>query len=63
MMKSHIDNDPVWGSSEKNSGVDPSWYGTGRQSDHMPGQPEIQESAESAQGRKAFRLPPLNFNL
>ena len=55
-MKSHIDNDPVWGSSEKNSGVDPSWYGTEQQPDHMPTQSKIQESAESAQGRKAFRF-------
>lgn len=55
-MKSHIDNDPVWGSSEKNSGVDPSWYGTEQQPDHMPTQSKIQESAESAQDRRAFRF-------
>ena len=62
-MKSHINDDSAWGSSAKNSGVDPSWYGTEQRLDHMPRQPEKQESAESAQGRKAFRLPPLNFNL
>lgn len=56
MMKSQIGNDPAWGSREKNSGVDSSWYGTERRPDHMPTQPKIQESAESAQDRRAFRF-------
>lgn len=60
-MKSHINDDSAWGSSAKNSGVDPSWYGTEQRLDHMPRQPEKQESAESAQGRKAFRLVGLIF--
>ena len=62
-MKSHIDNDAAWGSSEKNSGVDPSWYGTGRQPDYFHRRSIIQESTESTRDRKASRLVGMIFTM